>query len=277
MLANGGMPEEAASTGRQVWDTGGDRRGSAPPMVLMYHSVTPYEQDPYGITVSPARFERQMRWLRRRGLRGVSMSALLDAWSAGRARGLIGLTFDDGYADFLEYALPVLAQYGFGATTFPVAGLLGGNNDWDPDGPRKPLMTEAQVRQVAEAGIEIGSHGMRHVSLPGTPAAALAAEAAESRAILRAASGQDVAGFCYPFGHVDAPAVDAVRAAGYSYGCAMGLTPETGAFAIPRAFVDDHDNCVHLIAKEVKYRLAWVTAGRANETAGKTARSLPVA
>jgi peptidoglycan/xylan/chitin deacetylase (PgdA/CDA1 family) len=277
MSGNGGTPEDAARPGGHVWGTGGRLRGPVPPMVLMYHSVTPYEQDPYGITVSPARFEHQMRWLRRRGLRGVSMSTLLDAWHTGRAHGLIGLTFDDGYADFLEHALPVLARYGFGATAFPLAGLLGGNNDWDPDGPRKPLMTEAQVRQVAEAGIEIGSHGMRHASLPGTPAAALAAEATESRAILRAASGQDVTGFCYPFGHVDAPAVDAARAAGYSYGCAMRLTPETGVFAIPRAFVDDHDNFVHLIAKEVKHWLAWVTAGRTNELVRKATRSLPVA
>ena len=252
MLENDVILDEAASTGAQLWGSGGDRHGSAMPMVLMYHSVAPYEQDPYGITVSPARFERQMRWLRRRGQRGVSMSTLLTAWRAGRARGLIGLTFDDGYADFLEYALPVLVKYGFGATTFPVAGLLGGNNDWDPDGPRKPLMTAEQVRQAAGAGIEIGSHGLRHASLPVISAAELAVEAAESRAILRAASGQDVAGFCYPFGHVDA-----ARAAGYSYGCGIWRTPETGVFSIPRAFIDDHDNCVHMVAKEIKHLLTW--------------------
>jgi len=40
-------------------------------MVLMYHSVEPYAEDPYQITVSPRRFERQLRWLRRRGLRGL--------------------------------------------------------------------------------------------------------------------------------------------------------------------------------------------------------------
>ena len=257
MSGNGIMPDETARTGVQMWGSGGDRHGSAMPMILMYHSVAPYEQDPYGITVSPARFERQMRWLRRRGLRGVSMGVLLSAWRAGRVRGLIGLTFDDGYADFVEYALPVLDRYGFGATSFPVAGLLGGNNDWDPDGPRKPLMTKEQVRQAADAGIEIGSHGMRHVSLPTTSAAALAAEAEESRAILQAASGQDVAGFCYPFGHVDAAAVEAARAAGYSYGCGIWRTPETGVFSIPRAFVDDHDYPLHLFAKEIKHLLTW--------------------
>ncbi|MGH3303621.1 MAG: polysaccharide deacetylase family protein [Streptosporangiaceae bacterium] len=211
--------------------------------------------------MSPARFECQMRWLRRRGLRGVSMSALLGAWRSGHARGVIGLTFDDGYADFLDHALPVLSRFRFGATAFPVAGLLGGHNEWDPKGPRKPLMTAAQVRQAAEAGIEIGSHGLRHISLPGTPAAALAVEVAESRAILRAASGQGVAGFCYPFGHVDALTVSAVRTAGYSYGCAISRTPETGLFAIPRAYVDDNDNCMHLVAKEVKHLLTWLTPG----------------
>ena len=251
------MADEAASGGGYVPGRVVGRHGIAMPMVLMYHSISPYEQDPYRITISPARFERQMRWLRRRGLRGVSMKTLVSAWRSGEARGLIGLTFDDGYADFLEHALPVLTRYSFGATAFPVAGLLGGYNDWDPDGPRKPLMTEAQVRQVAEAGVEIGSHGLRHIPLPDIPAAALAEEAAESRAILRAASGQDVDGFCYPWGYVDAAVVGAARAAGYSYGCAMWRTPEAGLFAIPRAYVDDDDSCVHLIAKEIKHLLTW--------------------
>ena len=46
------MVDDIAST--QVWGGGGDRHGSAMPMVLMYHSVAPCEEDPYGITVSPA-------------------------------------------------------------------------------------------------------------------------------------------------------------------------------------------------------------------------------
>ena len=81
--------------------------------------------------------------------------------------------------------------------------------------------------------------------------------AAESSAILRAVCCYDVSVFCFLFGHVDVRAFDSARAAGYSYGCAMWRTPETGVFSIPRAFVDDHDNCVHLIAKEIKHLLTW--------------------
>jgi peptidoglycan/xylan/chitin deacetylase (PgdA/CDA1 family) len=85
------------------------------PDVLMYHSVAPCAEYPYQVTVSPGRFEQQMRWLGRRGLRGVSISELLAARRRYCDEGLVGLTFDDGYADFLRYALPVLHRYGFGA------------------------------------------------------------------------------------------------------------------------------------------------------------------
>ena len=108
------------------------------PFVLMYHSVAEETQDPYAITVSPVRFDRQLRWLHRRGLRGVSMRELLAAADRGDAARLVGLTFDDGYADFANNAMPVLRRYGFGATVYVLAGKLGGRNDWDVRGPRKP-------------------------------------------------------------------------------------------------------------------------------------------
>src|SRR6185437_10071533 len=152
------------------------------PPVLMYHSVEPYDQDPYLVTVRPERFEQQLRWLHRRGLRGTSMRELLAARRAGADRGLVGLTFDDGYVDFREHALPALARYGFTATVFVIADLLGGVNSWDPAGPRKALMSADQVREVARCGIEIGSHGRRHVSLTST--GELIAEVTGSRDIL---------------------------------------------------------------------------------------------
>src|SRR5213592_1310631 len=85
------------------------------PLVLMYHSIS-YDDDPSAVTMTPQQFDRQMRWLRARRLRGVSMSELIEAATQGRARGLVGLTFDDGYQDFITQALPILQRYGFTAT-----------------------------------------------------------------------------------------------------------------------------------------------------------------
>lgn len=150
------------------------------PVVLMYHSVSPYDADPYLVTVRPERLDRQMRWLARRGLTGVSVRQLLMMRRSGSGGGLIGLTFDDGYADFAVHAMPILQHYGFTATVFPVAQRLGQDNAWDPDGPRKPLLTPEQLQQVAAAGMEIGSHGLRHVSLPAATEADLAEEVGRS-------------------------------------------------------------------------------------------------
>ncbi len=236
-----------------------DVPGRGMPLVAMYHSVEPYLRDPYRVTVSPARFQEQMTWLARRGRRGVSMRDLLTARAAGHGHWLVGLTFDDGYADFAEHALPVLRRSGFTATVFVIAGRLGGDNSWDPHGPRKPLLSADGVRRVADEGMEIGSHGLRHVRLPaaGTD---LAEEAEASRDILRRLTGQPVAGFCYPYGAVDAAAVGAVRAAGYDYGCAIWPSAYTGRHALPRSYVGDADGPSRLRAKGMRHWLTW--AGR---------------
>lgn len=253
----------------------GERPFAGMPTVAMYHSVSPYDQDPYLVTVTPERFDRQMHWLRRRGLSGVSVSDLLAACREGAGRGLIGLTFDDGYADFIEYALPVLNRYGFGGTVFPIAFLLGGQNDWDVLGPRKPLMTANQLRRAADAGIEIGSHGLRHVSLRGMPEADLIAEAEESRAILTETIDREISGFCYPYGHLDEAAVAAVQRAGYRYGCAIWRSPSTGPYALPRVFVGDADGSMRLWAKGARHWLTWDYRGPGASRLGRLVGSDP--
>ena len=230
------------------------------PMVLMYHSVQPYTEDPYLVTVGPLRFEQQMRWLSRRGLRGVSMAELLAARAAGAGKGLVGLTFDDGYADFAEYALPVLRHYGFTATVFVIAGRLGADNVWDPAGPRKPLLDATQVRRLAEAGVEIGSHGLMHISLPAAHDA-LDAETSGSRRILQDITGQPAGGFCYPYGQLDAAVVSAVRAAGYDYGCAIWPSEYAGRHALPRTYIGDADTAPRLWGKAMRHWLTWACRG----------------
>ena len=233
------------------------------PLVLMYHSVEPYQADPYQVTVHPRRFDRQLRWLRRRGLRGVAMNELLrdrQHRQPGRGTGLVGLTFDDGYADFLTDVLPALRRYGFTATVFVIAGALGGHNSWDEPGPRKALMTAADVRRAADAGMEIGSHSLNHVRLPEIDAAELQHEVSDSRRLLAELIGRDVTGFCYPYGAVGEREVQAVRAAGYDYACSVQSSPLDGRHALPRAFIGDRDSSPRLFAKVARHRL---TVGRA--------------
>ncbi|WP_405826324.1 polysaccharide deacetylase family protein [Streptomyces sp. NBC_01390] len=218
----------------------------------MYHSVGDCSDDPYRVTVTPERLDAQLRWLHRRGLRGVGVAELLAARSRGEGRGLVGLTFDDGYADFVTNALPVLRRWKCGATLFVLPGRLGGENAWDPLGPRKPLLTADGIRAVAGAGIELGSHGLTHVDLTKADDELLRAEVTESRALLAELSGAPVAGFCYPYGTVDQRAADAVRAAGYGYGCAIDPGQLGSVHTLPRVHIGENDTAVRL---QLKYRL----------------------
>ena len=222
----------------------------------MYHSVTADRDDTSPWAVHVRRFEQQIQWLHLRGFRGASMRELLGRGHAEPGPRLVGLTFDDGYADFAEYALPVLQRHGFTATAFVVAGCLGEENVW-AEPPHKPLLSTDQVRLVAEAGVEIGSHGLRHVSLVPLTDAELAEEVVSSRRILQEISGQQVPGFCYPHGHHDARVVRCAQAAGYDYVCAVGYSPFTGTLALPRIYVGNGDTPARLWAKALQYWLRW--------------------
>ncbi|MGY0490197.1 polysaccharide deacetylase family protein [Streptomyces sp. WG-D5] len=207
----------------------------------MYHSVDDCPDDPYNVTVTPERLRQQLSWLRSRNLRGVGVAELLDARARGAGRGLVGLTFDDGYGDFVENALPLLKHYECSATVFVLVGRLGGENEWDASGPRKPLLTAQGIRAAAAAGMEIGSHGLLHVDLTQVDEAERRAEIQRSKAQLSELIGGPVHGFCYPYGRVDARTVEAVRGAGYRYGCAVSPGPLAGVHAMPRVFVGQRD------------------------------------
>lgn len=224
------------------------------PMILMYHSVADVPKDPSHLSVSPSRFAEQMAVLQRLGLRGVSMGALVDAMRAGRARRLVGITFDDGYRNVLEAALPELKRRGFTATVFIIAGRLGGTNEW-AKGPSFPLLSGSEVCELADAGMEIGSHSMTHTRLAGQEASQLEDEVSGSRARLGELTGAPVRGFCYPYGSMDPAARRTVEDAGYEYACAVE-TPmaKIGIMALPRVYVGQQDWAGRMAAKRLLYR-----------------------
>ena len=188
--------------------------------ILCYHNVA---AAPKGarfrlLYVSPERFERQLWTLRRLGLRGVSMSEGLARLHSATARGCVVLTFDDGYADTLSTAAPLMKRYGFSATCYVVSSAVGSYNRWDAEHLQetKALMSREQIEQWLAAGMEVGSHSCSHARLRELPQDAAQYEIAESRATLRRMFGGTVEHFAYPFGNFAAETVELVRRAGYA-------------------------------------------------------------
>jgi peptidoglycan/xylan/chitin deacetylase (PgdA/CDA1 family) len=224
------------------------------PLILMYHGVGHVSPDPYNLCVTPARFSEQMTWLADRGLRGVSIYHLVAAMRAGQARGLVGITFDDGYVNVVDNAVPELLQHGFTATMFVVSDLLGGTNEWDGE-PVWPLMSTGQIAEVAAAGMEIGSHSATHAHLRGLDAHRLKEEINESRSKLSELLGHPIHGFAYPYGIMDAAARAAVQDAGYEYACSVDAPiTDLGIMALPRIIFGQRDGSARMTVKRTFFR-----------------------
>jgi peptidoglycan/xylan/chitin deacetylase (PgdA/CDA1 family) len=168
---------------------------------------------------------------------------------AGDARGLVGLTFDDGYEDFLDAALPVLEKLGFSATVFVVAGMLGEENTWEHGGETRVRLRLAgadAVREISERGMEVGSHTVTHPRLSGLDEETLVHEVSYSRQMLAGLAGTPIDGFCYPYGDLDSPAVRAAREAGYAYAVGTKRSISFGVYDWPRVYAGEKDSPLRL-------------------------------
>jgi peptidoglycan/xylan/chitin deacetylase (PgdA/CDA1 family) len=183
--------------------------------IVMYHRILARgasPQDPYSIPVDL--LEAQLDWFAAHGFAPVPLDLALQPPARGEAR-RFAVTFDDGYADCLELALPVLQARGVPATVYVVSGAVGGRADWDGGAP---VLSVEGLRQLQREGVFVGSHGRTHIRLSRLPEPELESEVRGSKADLEDLLGSAVRHFAYPHHSLDATAIDAVRAAGYESG-----------------------------------------------------------
>jgi peptidoglycan/xylan/chitin deacetylase (PgdA/CDA1 family) len=188
-------------------------------------------------------FERQLWTIRRLGLRGVSAGTGLRELGSKAKNDFVVLTFDDGYADTLAEALPLLLKYRCTATCYLVSDAIGTYNSWDAEvlSETKPLMNHEQVRLWLAAGMEIGSHSRSHPRLETMDSAAAYDEIAASRDSLRTAFGASIDHFCYPFGRFAEATPDLVKRAGYLSAVSLLRGIANAAddrYRLPRIFVN---------------------------------------
>jgi peptidoglycan/xylan/chitin deacetylase (PgdA/CDA1 family) len=188
--------------------------------ILTYHQIEMAPPPPAAfrsLYVAPDSFARQMRWLQALGYQGVSMRDLMPYLRGEKVGKVVGLTFDDGYCNNLQYALPVLQDCGFTATCYVMSQLLGKTNVWDIENGVKQadLMTAAQIRQWARAGMEIGAHTQTHCKLPQIPDADAVRQIQACKAELTDILGEPVDHFCYPYGFYETRHAAMAQDAGY--------------------------------------------------------------
>ena len=233
------------------------------PMILMYHGVAEVAEDPNQLCVTPSRFAEQMTWLKRRGLRGVGIGTLVDAMRAGRQRGLVGITFDDGYLSVLEAALPELLRHRLHGDHVHHLGPPGrvermgrrpevaADVCWPGRRARRRRHGDRLTQRHAPAA---GRHRRRPARNRGQR------EQGEHR---RACRRPDPGLRLSLWVHGCRRPGSAVRDAGYDYACAV-QTPmsELGFMALPRIYVGQRDDVRRMAVKRLLFRGYIAVKGR---------------
>jgi peptidoglycan/xylan/chitin deacetylase (PgdA/CDA1 family) len=206
------------------------------PLVLCYHAIS--AQWVHRLAVSPDALERQLRAVLAQRYRPVPAADVV----AGRGR-LLHVTFDDAFRSVLD-ALPALERLGVPATVFASTALADGGLPF-------PVLTRAEkgetsdgdlrtldwdgLRELADRGVEVGSHAVSHGRLTQMGDHELDRELRESRERIESELGRRCRFVAYPFGDHDERVAAAARAAGYEAAFALpGRSRPFNRFALPR-------------------------------------------
>jgi peptidoglycan/xylan/chitin deacetylase (PgdA/CDA1 family) len=204
----------------------------------MYHRIANVPGDRNSLP--PAKFREQMEYLSANGFTTVTMQMVYEFYAHGKKlpKRPVLLTFDDGYLDNFEVALPILQEKNMTAAVFPIANWIGKENKWENF--NKELATTMdwpELKAWQAAGLEIASHTVNHPALARCDKKQRAAELTESKAILERELSCTVDFLCYPYGNFNAEAKDAARLAGYKGAFAIFKNVplwQVDVFALPR-------------------------------------------
>jgi peptidoglycan/xylan/chitin deacetylase (PgdA/CDA1 family) len=182
--------------------------------VLMYHDIAELFKDDY--TVSPARFASEMEWLHANGYRAIFLNELEQTGNHdGRT---VIITFDDGYASFMDYVFPLLKEYGFKAHL----NIIGKNvGSFIKFAGSRPMLSWDEYRYLLGSGVvSLGCHSFNLHNRGGVLTVSgdeLEKDLALFLSTLRKETGTTTDVLAWPFGIYNQTAIAVARKRGFRY------------------------------------------------------------
>ena len=181
--------------------------------ILMYHYVSELPPDPdvyrLDLTVEPEDFRAQLQYLADAGYHPITLTDLYlyltQAYPLPEKP--VVLTFDDGYRDAYEVVFPLLLEYGFTGTFFVLA--TPAHFEWED------YLTWAEMKEMADAGMDVQAHGRDHVDLRESTYDYLVYQILGIQEAIGYHVGYPARFFCYPSGRYDDAVIDVLQATGY--------------------------------------------------------------
>ncbi|WP_018638650.1 polysaccharide deacetylase family protein [Parafrankia elaeagni] len=222
-----GMSTAMAASPGGTWHHGTTAEDSAPGPsravlpVLVYHSIGDCSVPSFRRWEVPA--GALVEQLGSLAEHGYTITSLSDALANPRER-QVAVTFDNGFEDFVTRALPVLAEFGAGATLYVPTAYVGQRARWlEPYAERElALLDWPTLAALTDRGIEIGAAGHRHVELDVVPPAIARYDVTASMRTIAEETGHRPSSFCYPFGYHSPGVRRIVESAGFASACEMG-------------------------------------------------------
>ncbi len=216
--------------------------------IVLYHRIAKTGSDPHRLCTDPENFREQLKFLKE-NFHIVPLAQMVRWVREGKLKNnSLAITFDDGYADNLYNALPILKELNIPATIFATAGSAA-EFYWDEQTPTKDRgrpMTKDELREIAGCNlIEIGAHTITHPKLRKIGIAEQQKEIAESKKSIENIIGTPLLSFAYPFGCLDSfdqNTIRLVKESGFSHACANiheRVTNRSDIYALPRFIARD--------------------------------------
>lgn len=213
--------------------------------ILLYHSIS--ESDDF-FAVSPARLAEQIRTLKKRADIISFADAIAYLRGAPLRRDAVVLTFDDGYRDFAENAVPILTAERAPATVF----VMGGDPDRGELGNEHPLMSSADAGLLEHSLITVGSHGATHRKLSKLSENEATREMCDSMESIARTFGSSPRFLAYPKGAWNTKVAVLAKEAGYEAACTVeqrAVVRSDSPWALPRIQIDSSTSPALFTAK----------------------------
>jgi peptidoglycan/xylan/chitin deacetylase (PgdA/CDA1 family) len=204
----------------------------------MYHSIG----DSPG-SVPTEQFNAQMLWLKSNA-RVVNLDEMLRTRTDANSPPRCVISFDDGFENLYEKALPILDRLDFPAVAYIPAGLIGETNQLPPSdqqlGRYEKLLNWRQIREMSARGVTIGSHTFEHVELARLSEKETHGQLERSKILLTERTGRTCYHFAYPLGSFNSQTLRAVDSVNYASAVTVihkGITGGQHRFLLPRVAV----------------------------------------
>lgn len=215
-------------------------------MILAYHRVNPQHKKD-ALTVLPENLKIQTNYLLKRDFNPVSLGVHAGEKLYGKGQRMFCATFDDGFADNLWHAFPILNALGVRPLIFLTAGYIGTSKTlprYRQNTQYDRFLTWPEIKNMVEEGAEFGSHALTHSRLAALKKAQMESEVFSSKKMIEDRTGKEVSFFCYPYGDFNNKVIEAVQKAGYKGAVVTKGEKkiEASQYTIPRTGIYGHNS-----------------------------------